>query len=309
MVNHAANWPPPPDALRPPIPGVKWPPWWDSKVASRTPFGWLARAWPRLCGPSWTAVLPPRRWADWASAVLRTGLAFGYLWEANFFRSIGRAVLRSQAGEAGQDLLAVREAMFETEPLFPWDGVPEAEAGNVYPRLRAILRTGLRCRQLLVQELSGHVPGKAPDSLGGAMREAIKAATANDQLVREIRSAFAPGPTPPGFNNLWEFVIYSLQARGKKDSGSDPNGFLRPTGSRTLLVEPGPEWLVVLAALSSPGPGLPCRLADLLGDLASLGLRPRLAAVVSELKRAGLCEGSPDADEGILVHSPFPSPR
>ena len=52
-----------------------------------TPFRWFWTKWSTLCDPAneWREALPARRFTDWSLCLLRTALAFAYIWEAEFF--------------------------------------------------------------------------------------------------------------------------------------------------------------------------------------------------------------------------------
>ena len=306
IVSNSGEWPPAEDHLTTDFADLQFPKWWTPAVAATTPFGWLRRAWVKICEPEWTETLPPRRWSDWASALLRTGLGFSYLWECHFYLSLGRAVLdgTKEGVEVG-----VTRALFRAEPLFPWALDPRDSQPNILSRLLFILRTGLRCRQIITTALAelASPPNKEPETLAAAFEETVSQLSDDAALKQELQEAFSPRVRPPGFKNLEETVRYSLTAReGEETAGRDPYCFLRTRGKRTVVVEPGAEWLVVIAAMAAGAPGRSCRQVDLQSELNSLGLRPRQTAVLAELKRAGLCEGAADADEGIVIHSPFP---
>ena len=67
-------------------------------AARFTPFRWFWKKWCTLCDPanSWRDALPARRFTDWALCLLRTGLAFAYLWEAEFFRLLHKAIIQTR---------------------------------------------------------------------------------------------------------------------------------------------------------------------------------------------------------------------
>ncbi|MCI0462782.1 MAG: hypothetical protein L0Z62_38025 [Gemmataceae bacterium] len=66
----------------------------------QTPFAWFWKKWQSLCDPAsrWHERLPARRFVDWALCLLRTGLAFAYLWEAEFFCRLHDMVARRLGG-------------------------------------------------------------------------------------------------------------------------------------------------------------------------------------------------------------------
>ncbi len=78
-------------------PALPLPPAW---LGQSTPMHWFYRSWRTLCSDEWRAVLPARRWTDWASCVLRTGIGLTFLWEARFLKEFGRCLLASSPREA-----------------------------------------------------------------------------------------------------------------------------------------------------------------------------------------------------------------
>jgi hypothetical protein len=88
-----------------------------SRVADhrQTPFVWFWGKWQSLCNPAsrWHERLPARRFVDWALCLLRTGLAFSYLWEAEFFCRLHSMVARRHAGGAAATPSPVRTLLSE----------------------------------------------------------------------------------------------------------------------------------------------------------------------------------------------------
>jgi hypothetical protein len=104
--------------------------------------------------------------------------------------------------------------------------------------------------------------------------------------------------------NLWEAVRYALMVRPETGPFKDHYGLLRARG-RYLVIDPGTEWVTVMASLSCPSPGTQTDVASLMTSLAELGLRPELGDLIRLLERAGLAHGSADADQGVVVQSAF----
>jgi hypothetical protein len=279
--------------------GPATPRWWH--LDSRTPFHWFRLSWNALC-MNWATALPPRRWTEWASAVLRTALGFGYLWECAFFLSLARHALT--AGEVDQDSrwsATHRHLFAAAPPLIIW----EAGGGNIGGSLDALVTRGLACRALLLNLAQGLGP---PD--GESMRDAFdhvarRVQAADATLKDDLQRAAAGSVSAGGLKNLRETVRYALIARDAGDGLVDHYGFLRSEGRRGVHVQPSGEWVVLMAALAAGGPGRHCRLDDVQRHIAMLGVRPRVDVLCKELERAGLAEGSADGDGGVRVHPAF----
>jgi len=105
-------------------------------------------------------------------------------------------------------------------------------------------------------------------------------------------------------NNLWEATKYALLARGTSDQNPDYYGVLHANG-RYLTVDPGTEWVAVVASLACEVPGGATDVGTVLDSLEKLGMRPELSDLVALLERAGMARGSADADRGVMVESAF----
>ncbi|KQQ93800.1 hypothetical protein ASF62_06280 [Leifsonia sp. Leaf325] len=103
---------------------------------------------------------------------------------------------------------------------------------------------------------------------------------------------------------MWEAIRYALRTRDAAGPFADYFGVLRQSG-RYLTVEPGTEWIAVVASLACEKPGGSTDVATVIQALEEMGLRPELADLVALLERAGLARGSADADQGVVVESAF----
>jgi hypothetical protein len=92
---------------------------------------------------------------------------------------------------------------------------------------------------------------------------------------------------------------------GSSDNESDDFGLLRIAGRNKVQVDPAPEWIVAMSALSVNDPSKGVFLGDVLKAVRSLGLRPRIDHLAAILERAGLCAGAADGDEGIEIDLGF----
>jgi hypothetical protein len=104
--------------------------------------------------------------------------------------------------------------------------------------------------------------------------------------------------------NTWEAVKYALLTRDASGPFADYYGLLRSSG-RFLTVQPGTEWMAVVASLAGDGPGKTSDVATLMLSLQELGLRPEAGDLIQLLEKAGLARGSADADRGVVIESAF----
>lgn len=274
------------------------PQWWQQEVLDGrvgTPFSWFRRSWERLCSPAWCEVVPPRRWSSWALCVLRNALGFGFLWESNFYFELARGVV-DRTREAST---AARWALRPTKPLVPHQQGGIAQM-NVVPSIKQLLAKGLACRKAILE---------AADTLRsspGSLTELVEALRSDDGRteIQAIRVALEGGGYRKGLDNLEETVRYSLLARGTPEV-PDGSSLLRNVSRNYTHVIPGPEWIVVMAAMSARTPNDTVRLGDVRNALDDLGFKPRIDFLLSELERAGLCASAPDGDEGIEINLGF----
>lgn len=105
--------------------------------------------------------------------------------------------------------------------------------------------------------------------------------------------------------NTLETIKYALTCRSESGDDKDFYSLFSRHGNRYLVVEPGAEWIVVVAAMSAGKPGTPTTLGQISKDLRLLGLQPDRTVIVKELERAGLATTSPDSDDALEVISAF----
>jgi len=107
--------------------------------------------------------------------------------------------------------------------------------------------------------------------------------------------------------NRFEFLKYTSLSRGSNSDIGDQSDlyYLARNNTRSMWFEPGPEWIVVVASLTTLGPGRQCTLKELEDNLRMMGVRIRRGLLVDMLGSHGLTTDSPDADEAILIQSGF----
>jgi len=284
------DWPPERAILLDIARSTERPVWWAHEVLRKqlgTPFAWFRESWDRLCSEQWFRALPPRKWAAWAVCVLRNALGFAFLWEANFFSEIARGVR-----DTGRDASSVaRSALVPSRPLIPYQKGSISQM-DVMPSLRQSLVQGSTYRKAINEVSKGLAwsSNSLPDLI------AMLRQTRLDELKEKMDDADRSGT-----NNLVETVKYSLIARSGSDA-PDHHAFLRTVSRNYTHVSPGPEWIVVMAAMAAQSPTQDIRLGDVQRQLDALGLKPRIDFLLAELERAGLCVSAPDGDEGIEIN-------
>jgi hypothetical protein len=273
----------------------------------QTPFRWFWDKWKTLCESQngWYKSLPARRFVDWAMCLLRTGLAFSYLWEAEFFCRLHECVSsRRQTNATLPAIHRIRNLLMDGAVLGvlePSD-VPASEKA-IWPATSELLARGYEARRRIYDLLDGD--NNTPN--GTATVEILEnwIASLSGTQLDEIAAPLQTQPRTA--NNQKEFVRYLLLPRSSDDDAMDQADFyyLARTNSRHVWLHPGPEWLVVLTSLLGQKPNGQCTLGMVLEDLARLGIRAERSVLVALLEEAGLTTDSPDADNALVIHSGF----
>lgn len=283
-------------------------PVWSLVADIRTPFSWFWQKWEALCDPAagWNSELPARRFVDWALCILRTGLSFAYLWEAEFYLALHRelqAKAESDSDPGSQrelkSLLQGRGILASIEPRSV-----SASQKDVWPSLRENLARGylarnrvLECAAMLASQPAGDTLHELMVNFVDAIPPDVADEKCGDPLEPDRRTA----------KNQKEFVRYLLQPRSGDEAAPDQADlyYLFQNDTRSTWIEPGPEWMVVIASLCCGKPGGETTLGNVQKDLRHLGLRAERGVVIRLLEDAGLTSDSPDADEALIVSSGF----
>lgn len=263
---------------------------WSSHLRE-SPFGWLHDNWSKLTSPEWVDALPPRVWTDWCTTLLRMGMAFGYLFENQWFEAVGRSVL-------GENDAAPSQMLNFSRPLLLWSGARlPVSSRNVKPEIRKVVAKGALVRAQLQQHF-----GKGFNQV--SLDRALTVARNDRNLKQGVRDAMSGRSWPGACKNMYETILYSLQQR---DSSAEVDyyGLLRQRGQRYSVIQPGTEWIAVVASLACDEPGGETHVGKVLMSLDQLGLKPELMEIVKALESAGLAQGSADADHGVRVRSAY----
>lgn len=246
-----------------------------------TPYAWFVEAWSKLTRTDWVDALPARIWVDWASTVLRLAFGLGYLWEATWYEALGRQILSGSL-----DFSRVSAHRPEIIPWRPSDAPTTVR--DVAGLLKWRVRRGNKVRDVLLKQFGQATSGSFD------LRDPA--------FLRQVDTAIS---SPGTAVNTWEAVRYALITRDPAGPAfADHYGLLRSSG-RYLWVQPGTEWIAVVASLACAQPGGATDVNHLMKDLHALGLRPELRDVLLLLEAAGLARGSADADYGVEVRSAF----
>ena len=255
-----------------------------------TPYEWFAKSWRILTSDEWVKALPARVWVDWATTVLRLATGLGFLWEYAWYETLGTAIVQNEV----PDSLAELRTMVRS-PL-PWQSSRSSiSVRDVGATIKGRISRGERVRKSLrerINDLDG--PLDALEFLRMAANSEFR-----DSLAREMADKKEAGKL------VWETVKYGLQVRESSGPFTDYYGILKTRGRRYLIIDPGTEWIAVVASLACGHPGTQCNVGDVLRDLTILGMRPELGDLVSLLERAGMARGSADADHAVIVESAF----
>lgn len=269
------------------------------------PQGWFWERWEQLLDPTtgWRGALPDRRFIDWATCLVRTGLALTYLWEAAVFRA-----LRDVYFDKDETAWNQFTTLFRNPGLIAISarGTPPAEK-DMSALLGAGLGDGYHARAAF------DIATRGDDAIAG--RTAFldldgghdAAMTVLSTITVEEAEAYRDPRLAP--KTLKEFVRYLMLARVASDAAADEADlyYLARTDRtrKRVWAEPGPEWMVVIASLATKGPGRQCTLQDVMSDLRRMGVVIERATLVDLLEGAGLTQDSPDADEAIVISSGF----
>lgn len=276
-------------------------------IYSGTPFTWFWSKWSCLTDPSagWYMKLPARRFVDWALCLVRTGLAFSYLWEARFYTQLQGQIAdrrwgirRRGEGPDVRSMLTDKTILATFEPL----SVP-ARQKNIWPGTKELLARGHVARDRLLSFPREDAPDP-PGMTAAEMLDAWVQGLTNDDIVELGEPLKTQRNTAA---NQQEFVRYLLLPRSSDDDLSDQADFyyLARTNGASTWFQPGPEWLVVITSLLCGKTGGECTLGELVEDLNCLGIRVDRSVLVGLLEEAGLSTDSPDADNALVIKSGF----
>lgn len=261
-----------------------------------TPYSWLTRSWDTLTSAEWVDALPARVWVDWATTVLRLGYGMGFLWEAAWYETIAKKLLGEEQSPDDNDARFVGWLTSSVGEVLPWKSSRSLTSVRDVASLKWRVQRAGKIRKLLEENLRNA-------SISGSLAAQWAALASDKQLRNELTIAL--GSKDPAASNLvWEAVRYALMTREVAGDSADYYGLLSSNG-RYLTVDPGTEWIAVVASLACGSPGSTSNVAEVMRSLMELGTQPELTDLVRLLERAGLARGSADADQAVIVQSAF----
>lgn len=278
-------------------------PEWIRSQSGPNPFQWFKSAWDTLCTPQWKSALPRRRWCDWLTCVIRTALGMGYLWEAQFYIHLNNLLSDPEKCNGG----SIQPP--KIGELLRWTaGSEKVTARDVNGNIRPVISLGDTIRKL-VEELIANEAENQPSPLPLAEMTFVQLVEYLSLLVKvsgknpfqEIMETVVKSKAP----NTIETVVYSLLCRAETGTEADFYSMLVRRSRRFLIIEPGPEWIVVMASLAAKDPGRSTTLGQVKQQLQMLGLRPSRQVMVNSLEQSGLTRSSHDSDDALEVAAAF----
>ena len=285
-------------------------PTWITKVP--TPFSWFSDSWESLCGGNWIDRMPSRRWCDWASCVLRTAVGMGFLWEATFYLRLGRSIIDQDEKTSAED--AEKFTLGSGTPLLKWlSPTRRVTERSINESLVSVIGKGHAVKEAIHKALfeEEDLPGtpadwnEDPEALRNFIEEAWTKIEKHPSRRGAIASALATSVIKGTANNTHETVRYSLLQRRQSGREADFYYLLKTVSRRFLVVDPGQEWLVVVASLAAREAGGRVTLQEVNDDLQLLGLSPGRQQLTSLLENCGLARSFRDAEQAIEVAAAF----
>lgn len=281
-------------------------------LGPNTPFAWFCDTWRKLTSERWVNALPARRWIDWATTVLRVAFGFSYIWEANWYLAIASAITSAEENHEekclysvhseGEDPTIVNLDFIINSPRLKngvamhWkDAQSNLTFRDVTPALRVTLSRGLRIRNILID-----FQKQNPDmSIEETMYSLRINAQSREELIEAQREKYREQT-----KTVWEAVKYTLTERDSSGN-KDFYGFMKTIKRKYTVIDPGTEWLAVIASLAIDNPGGMGKLGTVLNELGRIGLRPSVSEMTRYLESAGLAHSAADADTAVSIESAF----
>jgi len=269
-----------------------------SYLTSGTPFSWFHESVIKLTNDEWVEALPARRWVDWVATSTRLAIGMGVLWRSRWNAKIGQLIMDDSDDISIHSLIK----SMKRDPLITWhESRKPLRSRNVQPDLRRLIAKGA-----FIDILFENMLKVKTINLGDDFSDTIA------HLRQNSRSEFQRGMAQDYLKNpkknRRDDVETMLVARRTDGPHADHYGLLARHGKGTakfLIVDPTTEVLALIASLACESPDGECTVGDVRAQLRSLGLEPSIPELVRRLELAGLCRGSADASEAVVVRSAF----
>ena len=269
----------------------------DRFLNKTNPFLWFNESWNRLTSEPWVSAMPARRWSDWATAVLRLSMGFGYLWILRWNTVMAHAILRSdtESEDVTWEYL-VREV--DMNPLLKW----ESSSDPVGVRdIASEFKSACLRYTPIVDEVAKTVNELTDSDPNMQVSDFFKNASSNSTIRESLRTAL----NTEGGDGVYEFIRYALLCRQEGGRHADHYGLLKKRGQRYTVVEPGTELVALIASLTMDSPGGETSVKHVRQSFLKLGLQPTTSELIKVLDKSRLARGSADADDGVIVRSAY----
>lgn len=259
-----------------------------------SPFAWFAQVWPRLTSKEWVEALPAKVWTDWATTVLRLSFGLGYLFEVTWYETVAKELL----GSSPPTWSKILDRMGS---IVPWQKSNLSTVNrDVASRLKWRVYRGVQIREILSKWISVNMTHENEQA-----DDAFIKMHADSELRKKLTSALISKDDSGSATNLWEAIKYSLTVREQDGEFADYYGMFRRHQRKFLFVDPGTEWISVIASLTSELPNQTVDLKRVMGALKLLGTEPDQLDLLDLLERAGSSRGSADAGQGVSVKTAY----
>ena len=210
-----------------------------------TPFHWFSRGWRSVLSAELIEAMPRRRWMDWVTCVLRTGIGAGYMFELNFNYQMVLSLTNDEPAARVLD-----KALSRYRRFFYWDSSASVSARDCASRLKKLCERGTACRAFIRdQAISSDTFPKPGDyhSDPNGLEQWIKAArgwlAGRDDLIEPINLAVSAPASGPA-KNSYETILYSLLDRSAEGRVGDAYAMLKKRGPIHCLGVRESGWLL-----------------------------------------------------------------
>lgn len=233
-------------------------------------------------------------WTDWATTVLRLAFGLGYLFEVTWYETIATQLL----GPVAPTWAAATNSM---ELIVPWQKSNQSTTNrDIASALKWKVVRGVAIRAILEKWISENKIDAA-----SAADQAFASMHSDSQLRMKLQEALLSRVENGASKNVWEAIKFSLTVREQDGDFADHYGMFRRHNRNFLFVDPGTEWISVVASLSSAKPGMSVDLRKVMATLRLLGTEPDQEDLLSLLERAGIARGSADAGQAVVVKTAY----
>jgi hypothetical protein len=275
------------------------------RLGGSTSFVWFYESWRKLTDPTWSRMVPHRRWIDWLVSVTRLAIGSSYLFREQWVIRASRLVLDNSVSEL--EIGAQLASECATQPLIQWVDRSQNSLAqrDVFPEIRSIICTGVSLRKLIADE-----PFKSVLDGEITVEKLLKVVRQDSQLSEELLKTYT-SPTldfrkklvQPVYNTVRDALIDRTGTKDTTSGNSDDFYALMQTRNNITVIDPSSEAVALLATLACHEPNGTTNLGDVKRQFQKVGLQPSQTEVRYLLERAGLCRAEADASLQVSVSS------